>query len=142
MMKRILILAIIALAILTGAVMFQSVHADSRWAYFFGVRPGGILESDGNLVATPVSLAGAVTTTVPSGTVFKFTGTAKCTRLLGGSTGRIVILSTTSTDTLVDGVNLKLAGNFNGTADDVITLVYGVGGAADTSWYEISRAVN
>ncbi len=84
------------------------------------------------------TLAGAENLLIPYGTVFKLTGTAKMTRIQPSAySGRIVFLETTSTDTLIDGVNLKLAGNFNGTADDIITLV-----AIDTFWVEVSRSVN
>jgi hypothetical protein len=38
---------------------------------------------------------------------------------------------------VVDGENLKLAGNFEATADDVLTLV-----SDGTNWFEVARAVN
>ena len=38
---------------------------------------------------------------------------------------------------MTDGSNLKLAGNFVTTADDVITLV-----CDGTNWFEMSRSVN
>lgn len=98
----------------------------------------------GNTIYTPTTVASAAgSVTLPAGTVIWVTGTASITRLATSTAGRIVYLFHATTDTLVDGGNLKLAGNFNGTADDCLTLMYGASGAAaDTFWTEISRAVN
>ena len=98
-------------------------------------------KKSGSEVNVPDSIASATgALTLPAGRIFYLSGTLKITRLLGGTVGQIVTLISLSTDTLVDGVNLKLAGNFNGTADDAITLIYGA--ENDTSWYEISRSAN
>lgn len=83
------------------------------------------------------NLASATTLTVPQGRFFAFTGTANVTRMTAGTSGQVVTFICASTETLTDGVNLKLASNFSGTADDVITLV-----AQDTFWVEVDRSVN
>ena len=94
--------------------------------------------------ATLASAAGNVS--MPNAGIVVVTGTAKITRLApwsGIRKGTVAMTWHTTTDTLVDGVNLKLAGNFNGTADDILTLCYGASGAAaDTFWTEISRSAN
>lgn len=98
----------------------------------------------------PQSVASAAGLILPdAGTTFNITGTANVTRIasptypgaVGSTSARVVILRSASTDTLTDGVNLKLAGNFNGTADDVIILKYNITGA-DTFWSEVSRSAN
>lgn len=97
----------------------------------------------GTTTLTPVSIASATTLQLTAGTIFYVSGTAKITRILPVSAtayGTKVTLVSVSTDSLIDGGNLKLAGNFNGTADDVITLIYGA--QADTFFYEESRAIN
>lgn len=93
---------------------------------------------------TPGTLAGSDNMVLPGkGVTIKLTGTAKITRIQPTFAGRFVVLNTTSTDTLVDGANLKLAGNFNGTADDCIGLVYSITGAiADSAYTEVFRSLN
>ena len=54
-----------------------------------------------------------------------------------GVKGRQVSLIMSGAITVFDGVNLKLAGNFVTTADDVLTLI-----CDGTNWFEISRSVN
>lgn len=115
MKKSIFLIAIVALLALAGFVIRGST-----------VFSGPV---------TVPSVAG--TLTLPEGTVFKITGNQKITRIVPVTPGRFIVLYHASTDTLVDGLNLKLAGNFNGTADDVINLV-----GVDTVWAEISRAAN
>lgn len=51
--------------------------------------------------------------------------------------GRKITIIMQSGFTLTDGSNLKLAGNFVGTADDTITLL-----CDGTNWFEVSRSVN
>lgn len=92
--------------------------------------------------ATVASAAGEITLPT-TGTLIQVTGTAKITRILAGTQGRIVILHHATTDTLVDGVNLRLAGDFEATANDVLALCYGITGvAADTFWTELYRSAN
>jgi hypothetical protein len=85
---------------------------------------------------TSVAVADSMTLPVLSN-VINFTGTGKATYIQPTTNGRIIWCISTTTDTLVDGSNLKLAGNFNGTANDIITLIYWAG-----NYYEICRAVN
>jgi hypothetical protein len=99
--------------------------------------------------AKPQTLASATTLTLPEGTTFRLTGTAKCTRILPAGdddSGRIVIFYHTAADTFVDatnadtllgGKNLILSGDFNATKYDMIMLQ-----AIDTFWVEISEEVN
>lgn len=85
-----------------------------------------------------VTVAGSAgTMTIPDGVTFSLTGTTKQTALTAGNDGRVVHLITASTDTLVDGNNLLLAGDFNGTANDVLVLV-----ATGANWTEVSRSAN
>lgn len=51
--------------------------------------------------------------------------------------GRKITIIMQSGFTLTDGSNLKLAGNFVGTADDTITLL-----CDGTNWFEVCRSVN
>ncbi len=92
----------------------------------------------GAMTVYPIaSLASAATLTVPGGSIFSLTGTANITRIIAGTSGQKVTFICASTETLTDGVNLKLASTLAGTADDAITLV-----AQDTFWVELCRSVN
>lgn len=82
------------------------------------------------------SVAGAIT--LPFGPdVMTLTGTAAVTSITSSYKGRMVTLVNTSTASLTDGSNLKLAGNGPNTADDSITLV-----CDGTNWIETGRSVN
>lgn len=85
------------------------------------------------------AVASAASLTLPyDWTVFSITGTTNITSITAaGSTGRTVTLIFAGILTFTDGGNLKLAGNFVTTADDVITLT-----CDGTNWYEVSRSVN
>ena len=65
------------------------------------------------------------------------TGTSAVTGLKAIHGGAITTLKTTATASLTDGENLKLAGNFSGTADDTITLI-----CDGTNFFEMSRSAN
>lgn len=90
---------------------------------------------------TVASAAGTIT--LPPGEFIEVTGTAAITSITadnaatGGDIGRTVVLKFASTASLVDGSNLKLAGNFPGGANSTITLV-----CDGTNWYETARSVN
>ena len=83
----------------------------------------------------------STTVTLPAvGAFFVVNDTTQITRLLPGTgtaTGRIVILyaRAVSRDTLVDGVNLKLAGNYSSATNSSITLLQ-----IDTNFVELCRA--
>lgn len=70
--------------------------------------------------------------------VFRINGATGITSInTAGHSGHQVTLIFTSTPTVTDGSNLKLAGNFVATADDTLTL------ACDGSnWYEVARSAN
>lgn len=98
----------------------------------------------------PIDITPAATLTLSNaGTVFTLNDTVAITRILPptypgsvlSTASRMVVLRCTLIDTLTDGVNLKLAGNFNMTPDDVITLIYNISGS-DTFWTEINRSAN
>lgn len=84
------------------------------------------------------SVAGAIDLPL-LGSVFNLTGVASVTSINSASAhkGRTVTFITTSTGGFTDGNNLKLAGNFSGTADDTITLT-----CDGTNFYEVARSVN
>ncbi len=69
--------------------------------------------------------------------IIKILNAGAITRITGVNPGTMYWLYLSGLDTLTDGVNLKMAGSLNGTADDVIGFV-----AIDTNLVEISRSVN
>ena len=86
-----------------------------------------------------VGVSGAVTLTLPLlGQIFLVSGSLTTTSITAtGNAGRMVVLISQANLTLTDGSNLKIAGNFVGTADDTITLI-----CDGTNWFEVSRSVN
>lgn len=83
-------------------------------------------------------VASAATITA-TGNLFHVTGTTNITSVSGSgiAAGTCVTIIFDGVLTFTDGSNLKLAGNFVTTADDVITIEYD-----GTSWFELSRSVN
>lgn len=137
-MKR-FIPVVFAVVVLLGLMAFQyqyfTLQTNKLWVVDtarFGTTAHGA-----TTVYPIANLASATTLTIPVGNTFALTGTANCTRIIAGTPGRRVTFICASTETLTDGVNLKLAGNFSGTADDVISLV-----AQDTFWVETGRSAN
>jgi hypothetical protein len=86
-----------------------------------------------------VAVASVAALNLPVGfTLFSITGTTNITSITAlGHGGQTVTLIFAGILTVTDGGNLKLAGNFVTTADDVITLT-----CDGTNWYEVSRSVN
>lgn len=88
-----------------------------------------------------VDTASASTVTLPQfGDTFVVTGTADITSITASWPGRIVTLlfsGTAATNGVVDGSNLKLAGNLAYTPDDALTLR-----CDGTNWYEVARSAN
>jgi hypothetical protein len=83
--------------------------------------------------ADVASVAGTITLG-DDGNYFDITGTNAITSITAKSAGTVVTLQFDSTASLVDGSNLKIAGNFTGVAEAQITL------ASDgTNWFEVSR---
>jgi hypothetical protein len=102
-----------------------SIFADNNYPYTVGVTLPSIASTDTiNLIIGKAA--------------FIITGTTAITSIAAtGFSGETVKLIFSGALTLTDGGNLKLAGNFVTTADDVITLV-----CDGTSWYEQSRSAN
>ena len=85
------------------------------------------------------SIASAATIAIPNGQrVATVTGTTGITNITAtGHSGAVVSLIFAGALTVTDGGNLRMAGNFTTTADDVLTL------ACDgTNWHEVARSVN
>lgn len=85
-------------------------------------------------------VASAATVTLPYGpSLATITGTTNITTINAGAqwAGKTITLAFAGVLTVVDGNNLKLAGNFVTTADDTLTL------ACDgNNWFEVARSVN
>lgn len=118
--------------LLAVVVLITTAPASAQKGY-------GRWKNSGYTVQDSVALATDDTLTIPNGTYFYLTGTAKILRIQPVAQGRLLILYHSTTDTLVDGGNLVLNGNFNATAGDIIQLI---GDAAGTNWVEISRSAN
>jgi len=73
------------------------------------------------------------------GNVFHVTGTTNITSIASADTvaGRVVYLIFDGVLTVSDGNNLKLAGDFTTSADDVLVLV-----CDGSNWFEVSRSTN
>lgn len=71
------------------------------------------------------------------GNYYVVSGTAQIDSIAAQTAGKFVVLQTAAACTLVDGGNLKLAGNLNATADDIIALI-----SDGTNWHEVSRSAN
>jgi len=125
--------------------------------------PGGVWDpaiNAGELNNTPLfgASTGAITTPTSTGVIVKTltnlsatpsvvgynmfyasnSGATTITNFTGGVTGqRITIIFTNSNTTVSDNANIKLAGAFTSTADDVMNLV-----CVASVWYESSRSVN
>lgn len=86
----------------------------------------------GNAVASAAAIA-------PSGDVFHVTGTTNITSITSTyvPAGALISMIFDGILTLTDGNNLKLAGNYVTTADDVVNLVYD-----GTNWFDAGRGVN
>ena len=84
--------------------------------------------------ADVASTAGTITLG-DDGNAFDITGTAAITGITAKAAGTMVSLQFDSTASLVDGSNLKIAGNFQGAAESTITLV-----SDGTNWFEVARS--
>lgn len=135
-MKRALLLATLILLVV-GIAGAQSTIPLEKFSGGYSRN----FVSKGNTYFPVVALTGTAgaQSIATKGTVFLVSGTAKQTSITTSTAeaGRLIILICASTDSLTDGSNLKLAGDFNGTADDVIALV-----SDGTNWVELFRSVN
>jgi len=106
--------------------------------------PGVVKVTDGStgirgLLGGGTAVASATALPVPTGNVFHVTGTTTITSITSTNfqSGAVITLIFDGVLTFTDGSNLKLAGDFVTTADDVIVLTYD-----GSSWFENSRSVN
>jgi len=98
----------------------------------------GTARFDNNITGTSSTVASTATLTLPvDKDFFIISGTNNITRITASWAGREVTLMFQAALTVVDGDNLKIAGNFVTSADDTISLV-----CDGTSWVEKSRAAN
>jgi Pectate lyase superfamily protein len=106
-----------------------------KWVNFHDLAEGGIHKRDSVFQVT----AQATIPQIPNVKLVRVTGTSppNITSITAGRIGQETTFKFDSTVTVVDGSNLKMAGNFNATADDTLTLV-----SDGLSWYEISRSAN
>lgn len=81
------------------------------------------------------SVAGTITLPSPTAKVFSLTGTNAVTSITAQMRGRVVTLITSSTASLTNGSNLKLASNWPGGTNHSITLV-----SDGTNWIETGRS--
>ncbi len=106
-------------------------EAESKWFYPMLISTQAIKRDGFAEVASANSLV------LPSGRLIKITGAVEIKKIAAGEGGQMVVLEFASNPKVVDGENLKLAGNFEATADDTLTLV-----CDGVNWFEIARAVN
>ena len=111
--------------------------------HYISVSGSGLMQLNGtdNRVhddVGPRNISAASTIALPEITdQFVVIGTTTITALSVGYAGRVVSLRFANTVTVTDGSNLKLAGNFSATADDVMVLE-----SNGANWYERSRSSN
>lgn len=137
-MKKLMltVLSLILILVVTGIA--QGIY-QGAWH----VRYDFTLEKDAKNVGKWKNVASAATlnfnTATNAGNSYRITGTLKCDSIVpaGADSGRVIVLYSVTTDTVLDGKNLKLAGDFNGTADDMLVLK-----SIGTSWVEVSRSAN
>jgi hypothetical protein len=132
-----------------GSVSFGPLHivntATTLGVRFNGADIHGLNNITGvktvTYVLSPIAgIPSAATVTLPrsSNNTYSITGTTGITSITAtGWDGETVTLIFSDTLTVTDGSNLKLAGNFSATDDDVLVLV-----CDGTDWYEVSRSNN
>ena len=136
-----------AKALMLDNVNFQSITGNA----INNVSPSNVLRNNNSTYSgvTGVNVASPyVATTASSGGIVTLNGTDKTwviTSVVAINTinnaadyaGETIKLIFTTALTVVDGSNLKLAGNFVTTADDTLNLT-----SDGTNWYEDSRSIN
>ncbi len=91
-----------------------------------------------NMHSASIALASATTLTLPNtGDYFRITGTIDITSITASWSERRVVIRFGDVLKLTDGSNLRLAGDFDTTGNDVITLF-----CDGTNWNEESRSIN
>lgn len=83
-----------------------------------------------------VASAGSISPAIAHDLIF-ISGTATISTIVARPAGTSLVMIFQSTATVDETGNIKLAGTFVATADDVLTLV-----CDGTNWYEVSRSVN
>ena len=117
--------------VLTGVDMDRVLTAGN-----FTARTG--VNISGRPKSAPTVASSATLILPPGEDVFVISGTTGITGITAtGWTGRTVRLVFQGSLTVTDGSNLKLAGDFVTTANDVLTLT-----CDGTNWYECSRSAN
>lgn len=136
---------------LLGVIAIQMGKVEAQYPSFYSLfakrlviadsaRVNGLTTINGTFLKQVGATAASATALVlGTGNAFHISGTTTVTSIDATSsiTGRQVVLVFDGVLTFTDGSNLKLAGNFVTTADDVITLIYD-----GTAWNEIARSVN
>lgn len=91
------------------------------------------------LLGGGTAIASATALPLPTGRVFHVTGTTNISSITstGFQNGVVITMIFDDALTVVDGSNMKLAGDFTTTADDTLTLTYD-----GTNWFENSRSIN
>jgi hypothetical protein len=120
----------VTLALEPGTEYMVGAEVSSKWTYVRVTTPAA---TKGGFA----SVASANTVTLPEGELIEVTGTTEVKKITAGAIGKIVRLLFAASVKVVDGENLKLAGNFEATADDILHLV-----SNGTNWYEVSRSAN
>lgn len=119
----------------SGAVTFAGLT--ERVRYYAAGEVGGSYRYVA-LVPRPPGrqreVASANTLTLPAGGFVTITGTTEIQRITAAAVGTVAVLHFTGSCKVLDGENLKLAGNCEAVAEGTLTL------ACDgTNWFEISR---
>lgn len=91
----------------------------------------------GGNTATVASASTMATLKGSENDVFEVTGTTTIESIGASWRGRLLTLRFREAVSILDGSNLKLAGNFNATSDDTLTLV-----SDGANWLELSRSIN
>lgn len=128
-----------------GPVNLSDGSSSTHSVFVAGTDIRGVDNLTGDVViqwsTTPVvTVVAAATITLPRtyGDTYFISGATGITSITATrQEGRTVRLIFLGAPTVTDGSNLKMAGNFVATADDVLTMT-----CDGTNWYECSRSVN
>lgn len=120
----------VTLSLEEGQAYKVGAEVNSKWVWINVTAQTGASDGYAEVVA-------ANTITLPSGSVIKVTGNTEIKKIEPGRAGKRVTLVFGGTPKVVDGENLKLAANFEATADDTLTLV-----CDGTNWFAAGSSVN
>lgn len=121
-----------------GYVTGISQDANTNRLFFDGVDFSGTTTAVANPFAASIASAATLALDGES-TVYTVTGTTGITAItpIAAYANKLVTLIFSGILTVTDGGNLKLAGNFTTSADDVLQLV-----SDGTNWFEVGRSAN